>query len=104
RLAVIAAFANFVPIRLTPAGRILGVVRDATGAPVPNVDVSIPQDGGFLWVHGDAQGRFEFPNLALDDYTVSAPAPPHQDTDVSGILDALAGSPTNEELEAAINQ
>jgi hypothetical protein len=45
------------------------------------VDVSIPQSGGFLWVHANAQGHFEFPNMALDDYTVSAPAPPHEDAD-----------------------
>jgi hypothetical protein len=47
---------------------------------------------------------FEFPNMALDDYTVSAPAPPHEDADVTGILETLSGSPTNDELQAAIQQ
>ncbi|MEB2343973.1 MAG: carboxypeptidase regulatory-like domain-containing protein [Deltaproteobacteria bacterium] len=103
-LDVIAGLENFVVVRLTPAGRILGVVRDAAGNPVPDVDVSIPQEGGFLWVHANAQGQFEFPNLALDDYTVSAPAPPHEDADVSGILDTLSGSPTSEELQAALQR
>ncbi len=103
-LDVIAGLENFVTIRLAPAGRIVGVVRDANNNPVPNIIVSIPQQGGFLWVKANAQGRFEFPNLGLDDYVVSAPAPPVEDTDVGGILDALAGSPTNEDLQAAITR
>ncbi|RIL00281.1 MAG: hypothetical protein DCC71_18835, partial [Proteobacteria bacterium] len=103
-LDVVAGVENFTVVRLVPAGRILGIVRDAAGNAVPNVDVSIPQQGGFLWVHADAQGRFAFPNLPLDDYTVSAPAPPHEDTDVTGILDVLSGSPTSAELQAAIAQ
>lgn len=103
-LDVIGGLESYVVIRLVPAGRILGVVRDAAGNPVPNVDVSIPQGGGFLWVRANAQGQFEFPNLALDDYTVSAPAPPHEDTDVTGILDTLSGSPTSEELQAALTR
>ena len=101
---VIAGLENFVVVRLTPAGGILGVVLDADGNPVPNVDVSIPQQGGFLWVHANAAGHFEFPNLALGDYTVSAPAPPHEDVDVTGILDTLSGSPTSDELEASITR
>ena len=103
-LRVLAGIENFVTVRLNPAGRIVGRVLDAAGAPVPNLNVSIPRQGGFLWVKADAEGRFVFENIALDDYTVSAPAPPVADNDVSGILDTLSGSPSSDEMLAAITR
>ena len=94
----------FATIRLRPAGRIVGRVFDSAGNPVPRVEVAIPQEGGFLWTRADESGTYAFDNLPLDDYTLSAPAPPIADTDVDPILDALASNPSSNELAAAIER
>ncbi len=70
---------NFVIVRLAAAARIIGRVLDSAGNPVPNVDVAIPQVGGFFWVYTNAEGDFEFAGLALKKYDLSSPAPPHED-------------------------
>jgi hypothetical protein len=105
-LDVVPGVQGFVTVRLKPAGRILGRVFDAAGTPVPNVRVSIPrpQENGFLWTQTDATGSYLFENLGLDDYTVSAPGPAVADTNVDPILDALKGSPSQEQLEAALTK
>ena len=70
---IIAGAANYVVVKLRPAGRIFGKVFDGQGNVVPNVRVAIPQQGGFYWTDADKNGNYVFENLALGNYTVSAP-------------------------------
>ena len=102
-LNVIAGLDNFVVIRLRPAGRIVGRVLDALGAPVPNPRVAIPQENGFIYVDGDAQGNYLFDNLALGDYTLSAPGPAAAQTDTTGLIDRIRGG-NDDVIEAAIGE
>ncbi len=71
---IIAGTANYVVVKLRPAGRIFGRVFDAQGTARPGIRVAIPQQGGFYWTDADANGNYVFENLPLGDYTVSAPA------------------------------
>src|SRR6185369_15068144 len=102
-LNVVAGVDNFVVVRLRPAGRIVGRVLDALGAPVPNPRVVIPQDNGFIYVDGDAGGNYLFDNLTLDDYTLSAPGPQVAQTDTSGLIDKIRGG-SEDEIQAAIGE
>jgi hypothetical protein len=99
-LEVLAGLDNFVVVRLRPAGRVVGRVLDVAGDPVPRVNVAIPQPGGFMWTVADANGVYRFENLPLADYTVSAPAPPVFDTDVSGLLNTIKSGGEDEILAA----
>ena len=92
---------NFVLIRLTPAARVVGLVLDAEGRPMPGAMVCHPEDEGFSFVRADREGRFLWEGLPLGDaFQLSAPSvnPPVNDTSV----------PTEEEIradpEAAFNQ
>ncbi|MEO2167628.1 MAG: carboxypeptidase-like regulatory domain-containing protein, partial [bacterium] len=87
---VVPGVANFATIRLPAVGSLFGQVFDASGRPVPNVNVAIPATDSFQWTSADAQGRYRFDNLPLRAYTLSAPAPLAADTDVGGALDTLA--------------
>ena len=71
---VIAGQANYVVVKLRPAGRIFGKVFDAQGNPQPGIRVAIPQEGGFYWTDADTNGNYAFENLGLGSYTISAPA------------------------------
>lgn len=71
---IIAGAANYVVVKLRPAGRIFGKVFDAQGNLQPGIKVAIPQDGGFYWTDADSNGNYFFENLGLGNYTVSAPA------------------------------
>lgn len=71
---IIAGQANYVVVKLRPAGRIFGKVFDAQGNPQPNIRVAIPQEGGFYWTDADTNGNYAFENLGLGAYTISAPA------------------------------
>ncbi len=73
---VVAGSANYVVVKLNAAGRIFGQVFDAQGNPQPNIRVAIPdpQGGGFFWTVADASGNYSFDDIALGNYTVSAPA------------------------------
>src|SRR5581483_174895 len=102
-LNVVAGIDNFVVVRLQPAGRIVGRVLDALGAPVPNPRVVIPEDNGFIYVDGDAQGNYVFDNLSLGDYTLSAPGPQSAQTDTTGLIDKIRGG-TDDVIEAAIGK
>ncbi|HKS38859.1 MAG TPA: LamG-like jellyroll fold domain-containing protein, partial [Verrucomicrobiae bacterium] len=94
---------NFVVIRLGNAGRIIGRVLDANGNPMPNARVSTPFGLGFRWIKADAQGNYRFEDMSLGDYTVSAPAPPAQDTDAAGLISTLRDG-SEEEIQAAIGE
>ena len=102
-LNVLPGTDNFVVIRLGNAGRIIGRVLDANGNPIPNARVSTPMGLGFRWVNADAQGNYRFEDMSLGDYTVSAPAPPAQDTDTAGLLSVLKEG-SEEEIQAAIGE
>ncbi|HVV73445.1 MAG TPA: carboxypeptidase-like regulatory domain-containing protein, partial [Verrucomicrobiae bacterium] len=71
---IVAGQANYVVVKLRPAGRIFGKVFDAQGNVKPNIRVAIPQEGGFYWTDVDTNGNYVFENLALGTYTLSAPA------------------------------
>jgi len=104
---------NFAVIRFDAVGRIIGTVRDSAGQPVPNVNVALPypyeDQPYFLWVRADAQGRYEFPGLALQGplsgaYDVSAPSPPVKEPfDGEGAAAALKDA-SSEEIAAIIGE
>ncbi len=71
---IIAGAANYVVVKLRPAGRIFGKVFDAQGNLQPGIRVAIPQEGGFYWTDADGSGNYDFENLGLGNYTLSAPA------------------------------
>ncbi len=71
---VIAGADNYVVVKLRAAGKIFGRVTDLNGAGIGGVRVAIPVDGGFYWTDADGSGNYAFENLALGDYTLSAPA------------------------------
>ncbi len=71
---VIAGQDNYVVVKLNAAGAIYGQVFDAKGNPVPNVEVAIPQQGGFQWTDADGNGNYSFTDMGLGGYTLSAPA------------------------------
>jgi len=102
-LTVFEGVDNSVLVQITPAGAIVGQVRDADGRPVPNVQVAIPLDGGFQWVKADGQGNYAFENMALDGYTLSAPSPAAGNSDVSGLEQQIASGDTAE-IAAALNE
>src|SRR5262249_24466395 len=93
---------NLVVIRLPAVGQIVGRVTDANGNPITGQNVAIPLNHGFAWVKLDATGHFQFPNMAVHDYILSAPAPP-VDADVDEILDSAAGG-SDDQVAAALQQ
>jgi hypothetical protein len=71
---IVEGEANYVVVKLRPAGRIFGKVFDAQGNIQPGIRVAIPQQGGFYWTDADTNGNYVFENLGLGGYTLSAPA------------------------------
>lgn len=57
-------------------GSLLGTIRDSSGAPVPNVDISIANvaTGVKNGAHTDAEGNYDVPQLRVGVYTVTATA------------------------------
>ena len=90
-LDVIDGAANTVVIRLEAKGSLFGRVYDANGQPVPNVQVRIPQQGGFLYVQADDQGLYRFVGLPLDSYTLSASpeSAPTSATDTTRLVEQI---------------
>ncbi len=86
---IIAGADNYVIVKLRPAGRIFGKVRDFLGNIVPNIRVAIPQENGFLWTEADADGNYAFENLPLDDYTLSAPAGGVVENDTTRLIEQI---------------
>jgi len=103
---VLPGVENFVVVRFDPKGSLIGRVVDETGSnAVTGISVALPEQNGFQWVPVNGRGEFAFEGIALRKYTVSAPAPPVLDADVSGILDTLGDSESTEgELQAAIGE
>jgi hypothetical protein len=98
-LDVVPGDSNFVEIRLRAAANLSGTVVDANDQVVTDtINVAIPQPGGFYWAPL-INGQYEFLDLSLGSYLVSAPAPP--------VEDQLPGVPPNaseEELLAIVGE
>jgi hypothetical protein len=71
---IVEGQANYIVVKLRPAGRIFGKVFDAQGNVQSGIRVAIPQQGGFYWTDADTNGTYVFENLALGGYLLSAPA------------------------------
>ena len=59
-----------------PVGMISGLVKDTTGAVIPDAVITVThtQSGASRWVTTTAEGRYEVPGLAPGDYTLNAQA------------------------------
>ena len=99
-LDVVAGVDNYVVIRLSAVGRIVGRVLDVLGQPVPNERVAIPQESGFIWVEADQAGRYTFEGMGLGGYTLSSPGPAVANRDVSGLLNTIRTGSAEEVLAA----
>ncbi len=58
-------------------GSVLGTIRDVTGAPVPNADITVLNiaTGVKVTTKADSQGNYDVPQLRVGVYTVTATAP-----------------------------
>ena len=101
---VIAGQANYAVIKLNAAGAIYGKVFDAQGNPVPNIEVAIPQQGGFLWTVADSSGNYSFEDLGLGGYTLSAPANATAPTLDLNQLQAQLSSGSESQIMAAFQE
>ncbi len=101
---IVEGQANYVVITLRPAGEIYGRVFDADGDPVPNIEVGIPQQGGFYWTTADANGNYVFENLAPGTYSLSAPANPTAPTLNQSQLSAQLSSGDEDQILAAYGE
>lgn len=101
---IIAGAANYVVVKLRPAGRIFGKVFDAQGNLQPNIRVAIPQEGGFYWTDADGSGNYDFENLGLGNYTVSAPANAVAPQINESQLDAQISSGSEDQILAAFKE
>ncbi|HLH54539.1 MAG TPA: carboxypeptidase regulatory-like domain-containing protein, partial [Verrucomicrobiae bacterium] len=103
-LLVVEGAANYVVVKLRPAGRIFGKVFDAQGRVQGGIRVAIPQEGGFYWTVADTNGNYVFENLGLGGYTLSAPAnavtPQLNESD----LQAQISSGNEQQIMAAFNE
>jgi hypothetical protein len=101
-LDVLPGVDNYVLIQLNAAGIIVGIVKDASGAPVPFVNVAIPMDKGFAYTKANGSGVFRFINIPPGEYIVSAPAPPVSATEEE-LLEQLR-SQENDQIMAALTE
>ncbi|MGO9201638.1 MAG: LamG-like jellyroll fold domain-containing protein [Limisphaerales bacterium] len=101
---IVAGEANYVVVKLSAAGQIFGQVFDAQGKVQPNVEVAIPQQGGFYWTTADANGNYSFANLALGNYTLSAPGNAVSPQLNSSELSSNLSSGNEDQIMAAFNQ
>ena len=95
RLAlVIAVIVNVYVTAATPAaaqvrttGQVVGTVRDASGAVVPNADLVLQDTGTGLVLNGksDKDGGFTFPNLQPGRYRLTAVSQGFQPVNIDAI-------------------
>jgi hypothetical protein len=103
QLTVVPGGANTAIITLSTAGRIQGQVFDASGNPIANVRVVIPQPPtGFIWTDADTNGFYSFEPLALQDYKLTATVPPLSVADPSAGTDVSINDPSQAQLQAAL--
>ncbi len=94
-----------IDFRLSKAGELLGIVRDASGAPVPNSSVFLRDEGGrllerFSMTASGAEGSFQYTGLAAGNYEVSARAG-NQATAQNRVVRISAGETSRIELVLA---
>ncbi len=75
-VALSAVLAAGCAVAQSTSGTLNGVVKDATGAVVPNANVTLQNgvSGYVKTVTSDGAGRFSFPNLGFDPYQITASA------------------------------
>jgi hypothetical protein len=94
----IAAFVLALPAiasaQLRSGGQIVGTVKDATGAVLPNVAIVVidTATGANFETKSGPEGNFIFPNLQSGTYTLTATAPGFQPTTLQQILVQTARS------------
>ncbi len=106
RVTVLPGVDNFVVVSFPAAGSVVGRVVDETGTrAVTNINVAMPQQGGFSWVPVKSDGSFAFEGLPLGRYVFSAPAPAVFNTDVTGLLRTIGDQASSEgDVQAAIGE
>ncbi|MFM7102850.1 MAG: Ig-like domain-containing protein, partial [Verrucomicrobiota bacterium] len=103
-LEVLPGVLNVADIPLIPAGVVEGRVFNLNGRAVPGIRVAKPVLGGFLYVTADDNGFYRFEGIEVGQHTFSAPSPPVEESEVSGILDSLRGNPSVAQINAAIQE
>src|SRR5262249_36049276 len=85
-------------------GSVQGVVKDPTGALVPNAKITVtqPVTGYRQTTQTDAQGSFKLVNLPFNTYKVRAEAPGFQPDEES--IDLESNIPLNVELSLSLEQ
>ncbi len=76
-LAAVCVSAPVVSYAQYENGSLLGTIRDASGAAVPNADVTVVNTATGLTSHvkTDADGNYDVPQLRVGVYTITATAP-----------------------------
>ncbi len=84
-LALVAVLAMSSAGAQSTSGTLNGVVKDSTGAVVPNASITLQNSvsGYVKTVTSDGAGRFSFPNLGFDPYQLSASAQELRSTGVT---------------------
>ena len=97
-LIVAAMLLNVAPLRAQVlTGEIDGLVRDSSGAVVPNAEVTVRNSDQNLTVRtvkSDNQGQFTVPLLSVGDYSIAVSAPGFK-TDTISAIPVHVGQPAN---------
>lgn len=103
-LATILLSANSLIVGQTRIGTLQGVVRDPTGALVPDAKVTVtqPVTGYRQTVQTDAQGSFKLVNVPFNTYKVRVEAPGFQSAEQS--VDLESTIPVNVDLALSLEQ
>src|SRR5215813_12247308 len=103
-VAAILLFANCLIFGQARIGTLQGVVKDPTGALVPNTKVTVtqPVTGYHQTVQTDAQGSFKLINVPFNTYKVRAEAAGFQPAEQSVDLETTV--PVNVDLALSLEQ
>jgi len=104
KVDVLAGAQSFVVVRFEPKGSITGRVLDVAGNPVPGINVSLPTTPlSFQYVRTDDNGVYFFENIDLDEWLVSAPAPPASNNNeiIENSLDTISAAATGGDVDQA---